>query len=294
MAQLTSATADAMSLQYLHFRQQVEELFDDYAEDFEASLHGLGYDVPRLMLGELEAVCGSSDFSHTTAIDLGCGTGLAGVQLRPRCKGRLIGCDLSAGILQQAEKKRRMYDKLEQADAVAFVRRLPAASADLVVATDVIVYMHALADLFAGVRRVLSVGGVFAFSTELCTLEEAGGLPPSGGNGWVERPSERIAHCEEYVHWLLEEEQQLQQPSGKAAAADGSAGEGGSARLRLQRATKVMVRRDGNGKIMGQLFYMTKELVAASPPAPSQTSDAATSADGAPPPTAEPPTAVQS
>ena len=54
-----------MSLQYLHFRQQVEELFDDYAEDFEASLHGLGYDVPRLMLGELEAVCGSSDFSHT-------------------------------------------------------------------------------------------------------------------------------------------------------------------------------------------------------------------------------------
>lgn len=257
-----------MSLQYLHFRQQVEELFDDYAEDFEQSLHDLGYDVPRLMVDELEALCGSSELSHTTAVDLGCGTGLAGVQLRPRCKGKLIGCDVSAGMLQEAEKKRRMYNKLEEADAVAFVRRLPAASSDLVVATDVIVYMHALADLFAGVRRVLSVGGVFAFSTERCTLEEAGGLPPDGGKGWVERPSERIAHCEEYVRWLLEEEQQLQQPTG---IADND----GSARLRLQRVTKVMVRRDGSREIMGQLFYMKKEPAA---PPQSSSSDATMSA----------------
>ena len=48
----------------------------------------------------------SSTISHTLAVDLGCGTGLAGAAMRPFCQGKLLGCDLSSGMLRLAKKKR--------------------------------------------------------------------------------------------------------------------------------------------------------------------------------------------
>ena len=39
----------------LHFRQQVEELFDTYAPNFEEELAALGYDVPAIVETELLA-----------------------------------------------------------------------------------------------------------------------------------------------------------------------------------------------------------------------------------------------
>ena len=102
--------------QALHYRQQVEALFDDYAPDFESSLLSLGYDIPAEMVHELQrdgaqrdgaaADAASSTISHTLAVDLGCGTGLAGAAMRPFCQGKLLGCDLSSGMLRLAKKKR--------------------------------------------------------------------------------------------------------------------------------------------------------------------------------------------
>ena len=233
--------ADAPAqIAYLHFRTQVEELFDDYAEDFEQSLHDLGYDVPAQIVCQLVAARGADTLSHCLAVDVGCGTGLAGVQLRARCNGLLIGCDLSVGMLREAEKKRGVYDRLEERDAVAFLRRLAPLSADLIVATDVVVYMHALADLLCSAARALRLGGLFAFSTELCSLQEAGGLPPAG-RGWVERPSERIAHCEEYVRALVQQSDELQ----------------------LTSLTNVVVRSDEGSGIQGQLVVLTRAVAQA-------------------------------
>ena len=98
----------------------------------------------------------SSTISHTVAVDLGCGTGLAGAAMKPFCKGTLLGCDLSGGMIRLAKKKRgpdekRIYDKLETVDAVAFLHRsLEPASADLIVAADVTVYMRSLEGLMQG------------------------------------------------------------------------------------------------------------------------------------------------
>jgi predicted TPR repeat methyltransferase len=185
--------------QALHYRQQVEALFDDYAPDFEKSLAALGYDVPNEILSELR---GTADaVSLTCAVDLGCGTGLAGVAIKPYCKGTLLGCDLSGGMLELAREK-AIYDRLDEMDAVAFLHRaLEPASVDLIVAADVTVYMRALDGLMAGAARCLAPGGRLAFSTEMCSLAEAGG---PGGPGWIERPSERIAHCEEYTRALVQ------------------------------------------------------------------------------------------
>ena len=143
-------------------------------------------------------------FSEHLAVDLGCGTGLAGAALRSRCKGRLVGCDLSKKMLAVARKKANVYDSLDACDAVAYLHRhIKPATADLIVAADVFVYMRDLSDLFDEVATALRPGGFFAFSTEKATTEETGGVPSSdGGKGWVERPSERIAHSEEYLRWL--------------------------------------------------------------------------------------------
>ena len=82
----------------------------------QASLLSLGYDIPAEIVHELQrdgaqrdaaaADAASSTISHTLAVDLGCGTGLAGAAMRPFCQGKLLGCDLSSGMLRLAKKKR--------------------------------------------------------------------------------------------------------------------------------------------------------------------------------------------
>ena len=82
-------------------------------------------------------------------------------------------------------------------------RRVEPSTADLIVAADVLLYMRDLTDLFVEVAAALRPGGLFAFSTELAEDSECGGIPPQG-RGWVERQSERIAHSESYVRWLVD------------------------------------------------------------------------------------------
>jgi predicted TPR repeat methyltransferase len=59
---------------------------------------------------------------------------------------------------------------------------------------DVFIYVGALEPVFAGVRRVLSPGGLLAFSVETPDAADGGGL--------VLRPSLRYAHGEAYVRNL--------------------------------------------------------------------------------------------
>lgn len=84
------------------------------------------------------------------AVDFGCGTGLMGVQLRVACCGRLIGCDLSRGMLKVAATRHKgVYDELVASDAISFLRKLSPGSADLIVGCDVCVYLRSLEPKFA-------------------------------------------------------------------------------------------------------------------------------------------------
>ncbi len=230
----------------MHFRRQVEDLFDDYAPTFEADLcNELGYEMPQEVLRTLLELRGpdlGSDgspprLSRTCCVDLGCGTGLAGASLRPHLGGELVGCDLSRRMLEVAAASRPgLYDSLVASDAVSFLRRrVGACAADLIVATDVICYMRSLVDLAAAAEASLCVGGVFAFSTEIAAADECGGAPPDGA-GWVERRSERIAHCEEYVRWLVAQ----------------------SPKLELTSLHETVGRRDGRDAIRAHVVVLTK------------------------------------
>lgn len=139
----------------------VETLFDDYAPRFETSLvDRLGYGVP----GELAAMISRILPGRVrVALDLGCGTGLMGAQLR-RMADRLEGVDLSAAMLAKARWK-QIYDALHKAELLAFLADWEG-PADLVTATDVLNYTGPLPPVLAAVQRTLAPGGLFGFSLE--------------------------------------------------------------------------------------------------------------------------------
>lgn len=141
----------------------VRETFDAFAAGFEQRVVGqLGYRVPELLAGMVKALLPAAP----QVLDLGCGTGLAGEALRTT-GARLTGVDLSPRMLEVAAAK-GCYQALHEADVVAWLQQGAPAAFDLVVAADVFIYIGDLEEVFAGVRRVLRTGGLFAFSVEAC------------------------------------------------------------------------------------------------------------------------------
>ncbi|NTF40838.1 methyltransferase [Rhizobium rhizogenes] len=176
----------------------VERLFDDYADRFETSLVGkLGYSVPG-KLAALIAATAEIPKHFRLAVDLGCGTGLLGPEIRGHVD-RLEGYDLSKGMLAKAAEK-DVYDHLGQADlslepslSGIFDAGLAPARADLITAADVLMYLGNLQGVMAIVRELAADGAVFAFSVE----------DAEHPAGYVLRDSLRFAHSEAYVREIL-------------------------------------------------------------------------------------------
>jgi predicted TPR repeat methyltransferase len=171
----------------------VERLFDDYAGRFETSLvDKLGYDVPA-KLADLIATTGRH---YALAVDLGCGTGLLGPEIRAMAD-RLEGFDLSQNMLAKAVEK-QVYDHLAQADLSLAPEETGLFAdgsqhrADLVTACDVLIYLGNLESVFASIVTLASSGADIAFS-----VEEAG-----DGVEIHLAASLRYAHSEAYVRAL--------------------------------------------------------------------------------------------
>ena len=144
-------------------RPYVEALFDEYAPRFETELvRDLGYAVPPLLARMIGAALG--DRRVARAVDLGCGTGLMGAEIRPFC-ARLEGVDLSTRMLAEARRK-GIYDHLAQAELQAFLDADPGGIA-LMTAADVLIYCGPLPPVLAAAHAALAPGGLFGFSLEL-------------------------------------------------------------------------------------------------------------------------------
>jgi predicted TPR repeat methyltransferase len=168
-------------------RKVVEDIFDDHASYFDSHLvKELEYLVPSKLFDLI--------LQHTEkntlvdALDLGCGTGLMGVELRPIVK-TLIGVDLSRQMLEKA-KVRAIYDELACRDIIEFTES-DTRSYDLVTSTDVFIYVGDLSAVFASVYRRLNVSGYFAFSVEAA----------NEGN-YILTESGRYQHTKEYLEQL--------------------------------------------------------------------------------------------
>lgn len=206
----------------------VEQLFDDYADRFEEALiEKLDYRVPE-RLAALIAASGAARYER--AVDLGCGTGLMGVELEARTD-HIEGYDLSANMLAKAEEK-GLYGHLSQADlslGLAEGRVLDFAPgphrADLVVAADVFMYLGDLDPVFSLTQALLATGGHFAFSVEALADDE----------GYRLLPSLRFAHSAAYVEALL--------------AVHGFA---------LKARENLVIRMDAGAPVHGMLFFAVK------------------------------------
>lgn len=162
----------------------VELLFDQYAPRFDTALtERLGYQGPRIMAQALDRA-GIRQVGH--ALDLGCGTGLTGAVLRPRCS-RLDGIDISAAMLAEAEAK-GLYDRLTRAD----ISRLEIGPRyDLIAANDVFNYLGALERIIAWCAGSLTPSGALIFTVE------------AGQSGLTLHETRRFRHSRSYVGDLL-------------------------------------------------------------------------------------------
>ncbi|MDD5250924.1 MAG: tetratricopeptide repeat protein [Rhodocyclaceae bacterium] len=190
LAALTGAATERAPATY------VAATFDAAAERFDEHLvKELGYDAPQQLLAMLAALPQLPP-RPWDVLDLGCGTGLAGVALAAHAR-RVVGVDLSANMLARA-RARGLYARLEQAEMCAMMAAEPAAAYDVIVAADVLIYTGRLDELAREVRRLLRPGGCFAFSVE--SLEDA---RIAGGDGEYRLlPSGRYAHADSYLRRL--------------------------------------------------------------------------------------------
>lgn len=172
----------------------VETLFDQHAGAFDDILvEQLGYSVP-LMLAEVLKTFAPGPYPR--ALDLGCGTGLAGVALEGFYE-TLIGLDVSEEMVALADD-RDCYDDLYIAEAEDFLENIgdEEAAFDLIVATDVLPYIGDVDRLFAGMAAMTTASGVIGFSTEAF---EAG----VGEGGYKVLPTHRYAHDGGYIEERL-------------------------------------------------------------------------------------------
>eukprot|EP00316_Scyphosphaera_apsteinii_P016034 CAMPEP_0119326408 /NCGR_PEP_ID=MMETSP1333-20130426/68320_1 /TAXON_ID=418940 /ORGANISM="Scyphosphaera apsteinii, Strain RCC1455" /LENGTH=382 /DNA_ID=CAMNT_0007334713 /DNA_START=60 /DNA_END=1209 /DNA_ORIENTATION=+ len=183
----------------------VEALFDEYAETFDDSLGRLGYLAPSLLAQAVSNALSSSHHASPVGsmLDAGCGTGLAGIHLRPLTQ-RLVGVDLSAGMIQKAKARESVYDELVQAELLSFLQAHRASNRepfDAIVAADVLNYLaESMSDVMSAAAHALVDGGLMAFTLEAPT--DANLSERTSTWQWTVLPSGRYAHN---ASWVAEE-----------------------------------------------------------------------------------------
>ena len=143
-------------------REYVEDLFDQYAPKFEHSLvEKMEYRIPKIITDMIIKTHPSKALG--SVLDLGCGTGLAGLELKQFCEN-LDGIDLSKSMLEQARAK-GVYDKLMHGDIIEHLTELEL-DFDYFISTDVFIYVGELSDIFRLIKSKNERPGKLAFSTE--------------------------------------------------------------------------------------------------------------------------------
>ncbi len=165
--------------------EYTQGLFDGYADRFEQDLVvNLQYQAPALLRDLLgEAVPGPQHYCN--ALDVGCGTGLAGLAFDAAAE-RLTGIDLSPAMLAKAQEK-GVYRTLMAGDAVELITQ-SGDTYDLVLCADTLPYIGELPPLFKALAAHTSPGGHFLCSTELAE-----------GGTYALHTSARFAHSPGYV-----------------------------------------------------------------------------------------------
>ncbi|MEP2981536.1 MAG: methyltransferase domain-containing protein [Lentilitoribacter sp.] len=171
----------------------ITTLFDQHAEVFDKVLvDDLGYDVPS-MSAELLKSLNMNAFKHV--LDLGCGTGLMGVQLED-ISDEMIGVDLSENMVEIAYD-RDIYEGLYVADVEDYLDENDEELFDLICAGDVLPYLGNVENFIKGISDNLIANGHTIFSTETLPDEEF------SETGFTIGAHQRYAHKLSYLDTIL-------------------------------------------------------------------------------------------
>lgn len=166
--------------------------FDSYAEDFDKSLvKELKYQAPRLLVKAVRKVRGKKA-EPADVLDLGCGTGLVGTQIKPIARS-LVGVDLARKMLREA-RKHGLYDKLVAEEVTKFTRK-HRRKFDIIVSADVLIYFGDITALFRAAARALRPGGLLAVTVER----------HAGGGTYRLTSSGRYSHNPKWLKEVAEE-----------------------------------------------------------------------------------------
>ncbi|AXE62428.1 tetratricopeptide repeat protein [Candidatus Thioglobus sp. NP1] len=166
-------------------KEYVKNLFDDYAQKFNDSLvEKLQYKLP-FIIKEFIYKSNNSRSNFKKVIDLGCGTGLAGHDLR-QISDNLTGIDLSSNMIDKA-RELDVYDNLIVGDIVEQLELLEE-KFDLFIALDVFIYIGEPTNFFTAVKKSCNENSLFIFSIEIQEDE-----------GYSLLKSSRYAHSESYI-----------------------------------------------------------------------------------------------
>jgi len=166
-------------------RQYVEDIFNSYAKKFDNHLvNVLKYDAP-IMLKKALLDLGLAQRKYKNVIDLGCGTGLSGLEFRDIAE-TLIGIDLSEEMVRKAEQK-NIYDQLYVDDIVGRLEILKT-QFSLFISSDVFAYIGDLLPLFSCIKRHSTQNSLLVFSTE-----------HTDDGDFILRNTARYAHSKDYI-----------------------------------------------------------------------------------------------
>ena len=166
----------------------VAQSFDSFAASFDSKLSKLSYRAPVLVAETLERSA-TPRSQGLDVLDAGCGTGLCGPLVAPYAR-RLVGVDLSEGMLAQA-RRRNVYDELIRSELTAYLDSCTDAF-DVIVSADTLVYFGPLDRVATAAASALRPGGRFLF-----TVEEL------DGDGHALSPTGRYLHSQSHVESAL-------------------------------------------------------------------------------------------
>lgn len=169
-------------------KKYVADLFDNYANNFEDSLvRKLGYKFPKILK---KKIVKDKKTNLGSVLDLGCGTGLVGCEIRNNCD-LLVGVDLSMLMIEKAKFK-KVYNKIYQNDIVEFLTE-NTLDFNYFIAADVFVYIGDLNKIFELIKNRNKNRGRLVFSTEHID-----------GDSFCIEKSGRFSHSKNYIESLCE------------------------------------------------------------------------------------------
>ncbi len=164
--------------------EYIESMFNQYALHFEEKLvNKLDYNVPTLLRNAIDSFIEKPYFKR--ALDLGCGTGLVGKQIR-EITGCLVGVDLSRKMLKMAKDK-EIYDNLKHSEIIEFLNEAEE-NFDLIISADVFIYFGDLTPVFESIKTHSAKPTIFAFTTEV-----------SEKKNFCLSPNGRFTHSKKYI-----------------------------------------------------------------------------------------------